>query len=140
MVQGQRIDDDRVEEVLAGASLVIAHNASFDRRFLERRLASFADKPWACSIADVHWDQYGLGSAKLEYLVIKRCAEFFAGHRADEDCFAAIHLLAPPLPSGTLPMRLLLESSRRPTVRIWALGAPFEAKDALKARRYRWSG
>ena len=49
------------------------------------------------------------------------------------------HLLATPLESGDLPLKLLLQSARKKTVRIWAVGAPFDAKDALKARRYRWN-
>ncbi len=36
-------------------------------------------------------------------------------------------------------MALLLESARRRTIRIWAIGAPIEQKDLLKARRYRWN-
>src|SRR5437016_624165 len=38
MVAGQSIDDAMVKDLLGRAVLVIAHNASFDRRFLERRL------------------------------------------------------------------------------------------------------
>ena len=30
-------------------------------------------------------------------------------------------------------------SARTPSYRIWALGAPFDKKDVLKQRRYRWS-
>jgi DNA polymerase-3 subunit epsilon len=51
-----------------------------------------------------------------------------------------MHALATPLVDGALPFALLLESARRPMVRIWAIGSAFEAKDALKARAYRWSG
>ena len=38
MVQGQRLDEVRIAELLAGADLVIAHNAGFDRPFAEARL------------------------------------------------------------------------------------------------------
>ena len=31
------------------ANLVIAHNATFDRRFVERRFPVFVEKAWACS-------------------------------------------------------------------------------------------
>lgn len=40
MVAGQRIDVDAVRALVDRASLVIAHNASFDRRFLERLTVS----------------------------------------------------------------------------------------------------
>ena len=36
-------------------------------------------------------------------------------------------------------MSALLATARRPTVRLWAEGSPFETKDLLKARSYRWS-
>jgi DNA polymerase-3 subunit epsilon len=33
----------------------------------------------------------------------------------------------------------LLDRARRPIVRLWAVGSPFDLKDVLKARGYRWS-
>ena len=51
MVAGQAIDLDQVGQLLAGASLVIAHNARFDRPFVEQLHPGFAALPWACSIA-----------------------------------------------------------------------------------------
>ena len=38
MVAGHRIDDSAVNDLLSQVVLVIAHNADFDRRFLEKRL------------------------------------------------------------------------------------------------------
>ena len=49
MVAGHRIDDRAVHDLLSRVVLVIAHNADFDRRFLEKRLPAFATKHWACS-------------------------------------------------------------------------------------------
>ncbi len=138
-VAGQRIDDAAVAAALGSASLVIAHNAEFDRPFTERRLPAFRDKPWACSIRDVRWRQAGLSSSSLEYLLMKRCACFYGAHRADQDARAVVHLLATPFDDGALPMRLLLDSARRGTLRVWAEGSPIETKDLLKARRYRWN-
>jgi len=37
MVAGHRIDDGAVNDLLGRVVLVIAHNADFDRRFLEKR-------------------------------------------------------------------------------------------------------
>lgn len=138
-VAGQRIDDHAVAARLESASLVIAHNAEFDRPFTERRLAAFRDKPWACSIRDVGWREAGFSSSSLEYLLMKRCGCFYGAHRADQDALAVVHLLATPFDDGTLPMRRLLDHARRGTVRLWAEGSPIETKDLLKARRYRWN-
>jgi DNA polymerase III subunit epsilon len=140
MVRGQRIDDARVHAMLDGVNLVVAHNATFDRRFLERRLRVFERTPWACAIAEVPWHRYGCHGTKLEFILFKRCAEFFDGHRAAEDCYAGIHVLATAMPCGTVPFKLLLDSARTATVRVWAHESPYASKDALKARKYRWHG
>lgn len=140
MVRGRRIDDALIDGLLRDVCLVVAHNAGFDRPMVERRFPAFAGLHWACSHAEVPWPKLGCRGSKLDYLLFQRCAEFFAGHRADEDCLAAIHVLATPHTDGTIPFQLLLESARTPTHRVWAVGAPFETKDALKARRYRFFG
>ncbi len=138
-VQGQRINDEAVNALVRSAALVIAHNARFDRCFLERRLPIFESKAWACSMTEVPWPS-DARSTKLEFLLYKRCGLFFAAHRAETDCLALIHLLATPLDTSELPMASLLKSARTKTLRIWATNAPFEKKDALKARHYQWNG
>jgi DNA polymerase-3 subunit epsilon len=138
-VAGKCIDDAAVTGLLAEISLLIAHNAAFDRPFVERRLPAFRDMPWACSMQEVPWKLAGMSSASLEYLLMKHCSRFYAAHRADNDALGLIHLLATPLADGNLPMSLLLKSARTKSVRIWAEGASIEYKDMLKARRYRWN-
>ena len=138
MVRGRQLDDAAVTALLGSASLVIAHNASFDRPHVERRFPRFADRPWACSYQDVPWSAHGCRSAKLEYLLLTTFGEFFAGHRALEDCQVGVHVLASRLPTGALPMAMLLEGARASTVRVWATGAPIGVKDVLKSRGYSW--
>jgi DNA polymerase-3 subunit epsilon len=53
MVAGHAIDPLEVAAFAEDAVLVIAHNASFDRRFLERLSAVFSLTPWACVLLDV---------------------------------------------------------------------------------------
>lgn len=139
MVAGQRIDDARVHDLAGRAQLVIAHNAKFDRPFLEARFPVFSDKHWACSINDVPWEAHGMGSVKLGWLLMEHAGLYFRAHRAEDDCLAAIHVLATPFADdGSLPMRHLLESSRRQTVLVRAVNAPFDTKELLKARNYQW--
>ncbi len=139
MVAGQRLDAGAIRAALGSAVLVVAHNAAFDRGFLERRLPDFADRYWACSMADVPWGVYGFDSPKLEFLLYKHARVFYEAHRADEDCFAGIHLLATPFANGDIPMRLLLENARRPMWRVEATNSPRERNDLLKGRGYRWN-
>jgi DNA polymerase III subunit epsilon len=137
MVAGHRIDDDQVAAVLAKVDLVIAHNAGFDRPFLERRLPGFVDKAWACSHREVPWDRLGCGSGKLDYILFSRCAEFFDAHRASGDCLVGVHVLATSM-DGERPMAMLLASARRPLRRLYAMDTPYDSRDTLKARGYRW--
>jgi DNA polymerase-3 subunit epsilon len=139
MVRGHRLDPAEVAAFANQANLIVAHNAGFDRRFAEKVHPIFAQKPWACSVTQVPWDAEGFDGAKLKYLAAG-CGFFFEGHRASDDCLATIEVLARPLKSTGRPaFATLLEEARRPTVRILALSAPFESKDVLKARGYRWS-
>ena len=139
MVAGQRIDLEAVEAFIAEADLIIAHNAGFDRPFCERLARGFAPKPWACSVKEVPWATFGYEGSKLGYLV-GQAGWFHTGHRAADDCHALLEVLAAPLPNGTgTALGHLLACSAKAGVRIWAEGAPFDFKDALKRRGYRWS-
>ena len=139
-VRGRRIDEARVGALLAGAGLVIAHNARFDRPQLERRLPAFADVAWACSCDDIPWKAEGIQSAKLEWLAYKLCGMYYEAHRADADCLMGVHLLATPLRSGEPAMAAMLRTARCATLRVWAVRSPIESKDRLKRRGYRWNG
>ncbi len=99
MVRGKRFDDAAVAQLLEGVSLVIAHNAKFDRPFLETRFPLFMKMPWACSIRDVGWRDSGYASSALEFLAY-RTGFFYDGHRAEIDCRALLAVLARPVDSN----------------------------------------
>ncbi len=138
MLRGQRLDEVRLAELLNGVDLVVAHNAGFDRPFVEARWPAFADLDWACSFADIDWKQEGRGSAKLTALAME-LGWFYDAHRAEMDCHALLAVLLPPLPvSGQPGLLRLAQCAKQPSFRLQATGAPFEAKDELRARGYRW--
>ncbi len=138
MVAGRRIDDDEVAKFLEGVTLVVAHNAKFDRVFLEKRLPIFESMPWGCTLSQVDWSGEGIGSAKLDYIAYQY-GFFYEAHRAEEDCFALLEILQRPLPkSGGLVLQSVLQGLARKSYQIYATNSPFETKDVLKARSYRW--
>ncbi|MGN6594758.1 3'-5' exonuclease [Sphingopyxis terrae] len=138
-LSGQSIDPDAVAEFVSEAALIIAHNAAFDRPFSERLNSSFANLPWACSATDIDWKAEGISSYRLENL-LGHFGYFHDAHRAIADCEALLFILSQPLPAseGTV-FSALLEAARRPAARIFAEGAPFDARHALKRRGYRWN-
>ncbi len=139
MVEGKSIDPGEVTAFVAQAALVIAHNAAFDRKFLERFAKGFDTKPWACSMSEVDWVQEGYEGTKLSYLA-SHSGFFYERHRATNDCFAAIKLLSlQQSRSGRTGLAHLLDRARMTTCRIYAENAPFAQKDILKARGYRWN-
>ena len=137
MVRGQRIDDARVAELVQAADLIVAHNAGFDRPFVEARLPVFAARAWNCSFAGIDWKGQGSGSAKLEFLAHER-GWFYDAHRALVDCHALLQVLAAPLKQGQSGLQHLLQGTSATRYKVRATGAPFDAKDALKQRGYRW--
>lgn len=139
MVKGLRIDDAKVAQVLQGTDLVVAHNAGFDRPFVEARFEGFEQLPWACSVNDIDWKAAGQSSAKLEILAL-RLGWFYEAHRAEADCHALLKVLCsePEAGQGTGLARLLAATAES-SYRLSATGAPFESKDLLKSRGYRWN-
>jgi DNA polymerase-3 subunit epsilon len=137
-VAGRTIDPEAVSR-FAGSDLIVAHNAEFDRRFMERFCPDLAGNPWACSMTEIAWRDHGHETSKLAFLAAGS-GFYYERHRAVHDCHATIELLRRPLGElGESALKILLASARRKTVRCWAENAPFEKKDELKSRGYRWN-
>lgn len=139
MVAGQTIDMACLEALIDSSDLIVAHNAGFDRPFCEALSPIFCNKAWACSVSEIDWSARGFEGSKLGYL-IGQSGYFHDGHRAVDDCFALLEVLGQTRPRSTsTPFAELHLASHRSRVRIYAENSPFDMKDQLKARGYRWS-
>ena len=139
MVAGQVIDIARLKSLIEPADLIIAHNAGFDRPFCEAFSPIFVHKAWACSVSEIDWSGRGFEGSKLGYL-IGQSGYFHEGHRAVDDCFALLEVLGQTRSGSTAaPFAELYQASQRSRVRIYAENSPFDMKDQLKTRGYRWS-
>lgn len=132
-VAGKHIDDAWVGMQVSDDPILLAHNAAFDRAFLDSRFPAFERQRWGCTASEIPWGDLGFEGKKLEYLLLK-LGYFYEGHRAEVDCLATAWLLA-ERPDA---FSMLLDSIEQQTVVVRAFGAPFGVKDQLKERGYRW--
>ncbi|WP_246510259.1 3'-5' exonuclease [Bradyrhizobium glycinis] len=139
MVAGHKFDDAAVAAFVESGVITIAHNSGFDRKFAERYWPVFEHKAWGCSMSEIDWRRHGFAGSQLGYL-LNGAGYFHQAHRAVDDCHALLEILAFELPTmGSSALALLLETARKPTMRVWAEQTAFELKDLLKRRGYRWN-
>lgn len=136
---GQAIDEERAVSLLASASVVISHNAGFDRPFVEDRLPRVRGLPWACSCRQVPWEAAGFEGRGLGWL-LAQSGLFHDGHRASSDVDALIALLMHELTDGRTVLGVLMEAAQTPSWIVRAVGAHFDVKDRLRTRGYHWDG
>lgn len=138
MLVNQSIDWKAVEEIFESSQIIIAHNARFDRPFIEKNLKKSVDKIWGCSLKQIDWAAKGFFSSKLELLNIYH-GFFVDAHRAINDVDALLYLLSLSSDERTNTyLSEIISNARRPTVQIIASSSPFETKDLLKIRGYNW--
>lgn len=93
MLKGKEIDWAVVANELKSAALVIAHNAAFDRAFVDRELNRAKQDSrhvWGCSYDMLEWDA---PVNKQEVLLAWYCGLLYEAHRAEADIHALLHLL-----------------------------------------------
>ena len=138
MVSGQSIDETKVRLIVEQSDLIFAHNAFFDRVMVEKHWPCFSKKPWACTFKSIDWLREGFSAGKLDYLGMQ-FGWFYDGHTALADCEACLALLAQTLPkSGRRVLEVVREVAQQTEHLICAIDAPFDEKDTLRDRGYRW--
>jgi len=138
MVSGHEINREKVNEIIQNADIMVAHNARFDRSFMDRYLPLSKDKIWACSVADIDWFGRGFVKGSLELLSIWH-GFYYESHRAMNDVDAVIHLLTHPSYKEKKPASELIKNAKIPYYKVIALNSPFETKDILRAHEYKWN-
>jgi DNA polymerase-3 subunit epsilon len=140
LLAGQSIDWSRVDSLLSGVDVVLAHNAAFDRGFVDRKSVVSREKLWACTSIQIDWRGKGFKNARL----VDVCGAqgiTYSAHRAMSDVGAMLQVIQlEDVFTGKPYLVELMESARREMAWIEAGGDTFAQKEQLKAQGFRWSG
>lgn len=128
MLKGKSIDENLTLNFLRDSSLIIAHNAKFDKSMLVRLFDDFKGYNWACSCSgDITWSNFGMSTKSLKYLLFE-AGYFYDAHRATPDVFALIQLLQ----VNQQACYEIITSATKESYDVRALNSPYSAKDVLK--------
>jgi DNA polymerase III subunit epsilon len=136
-VAGHSFPEEDVVYALTHVDLIVAHNAQFDRPWIEARFPDARGMPWGCSMRDPVWELHGMEGGKLALLGVQ-CGFFYDAHRADVDVDAVIGILGHSFDDGRTVLSVLVENAEAPSWMVRARGAAFDLKGRLRARGYRW--
>lgn len=130
-LKGHELKKEHFDDAFEGVEFVIAHNAKFDRGFVEKYYDN-KKMIWACTNVDLGLrDKLMIPSNSLGVLMAYLYGYFFGHHNALDDCWAGVHLC-------NLFLKELIEAVYKPEFRVYAYSSVFESKDFLKLRGYKW--
>ncbi|MEE2924277.1 MAG: 3'-5' exonuclease [bacterium] len=139
MVCGQSIRWETVNQMLTTVDIIIAHNAKFDRGFIDPLVPISSERIWACSMSQVDWSGTGTSCRNLSHLCMEH-GYFFDSHRAINDVKAGVQLLSFDSPKTGKPyLWELNQNCQQSELLVSAEGSPFSTKDILKAKGFRWN-
>ncbi|MBX9839538.1 MAG: hypothetical protein K2X69_14630 [Silvanigrellaceae bacterium] len=129
-------------KIMAEQSLcVIAHNAEFDKSFVEARGIILNNKnnlplEWICSYRDINYD-IQTENKKLGTLAEAYSVDSGGAHRALSDVTMLAQILF-KVPNIEEQVFSAIENKKKPEVKIISL-APFEMKEDVKKAGFRWN-
>ena len=139
-IKGRAIVWGHVDDLISNVDLIVAHNANFDRSFVDRNSVISVKKVWSCSVNDIDWLKRGFSSSKQELLCYWH-GFFFDAHRAMNDIDALINLLTHSSYTSNRPIIELIENSQKLQYIILAENFPYneKKKESIKRNKYQWN-
>jgi DNA polymerase-3 subunit epsilon len=137
-LEGHTIDWSRISRILSRCQFIIAHNAAFDRKWIDTALRKNncpvpEDAIWGCSMSQVDWTPVVRCSKALEVI----CAWhgfYYDSHNAVADVDATLHILR-----KNEYMKELFENAQASDYHVFASNSLREENTILKQGRYRWN-
>ena len=86
-----------MDSIFSRAEFVVAHNARFDKGFMEKLLPMSIDLPWKCSCFGIPWvKKHGLPNQRLSTIRDHLGIPQDDAHRALADCEVVLEALKRP--------------------------------------------
>ncbi len=116
------------------ADYLVAHNAKFDRQWMENHLhlGSLFDRPWLCSCHDIRWPQQHRQGQKLIDLALAHGVGVSSAHRALTDC----HLIA-ALFDRMIDLPQIFRQALEPKILVRAL-VSYDDRHLAKEAGFQW--
>lgn len=115
-LKGHRIDEESLRATLTGVEALIAHNAAFDRRFVEGVTTATHGLRWLCSLRSVDWAEW-VGRASLAAIAEHHQLPASPTHRALDDARTVLAALGLSHPRGGTILSHVLRSPDTPAQR-----------------------
>lgn len=137
----------RFADVASNADAVVAHSASFDRKFCDAEAHEghpMRSMPWICTLEDVDWPcvtRLALGragSGSLVRLALAHGVAVVSAHRSIHDCLLLARLFE-SIENMSDRLEAALVRSQRPKDTFIAM-VPREFNDELKVAGFHWDG
>lgn len=137
---GQKINWQEFEELIKDVDFVVAHNAKFDRPFVEKYSKEALVKPWLCSLTQIDWTSMGFPEKSLKLLGFYH-GFFYDAHRAVVDCQALLYLLNFKDPDETKTyLAHLSEFIDQTNFLVIAKNTPYKTKEVFNELGYFFEG
>jgi DNA polymerase-3 subunit epsilon len=92
MLKNKQIDYQKLDELFKQTELLVAHNVSFDKKFVKKEINSLNNKIWLCSMNGIRWYKKGFNSKGLQYLLKAHDIDPEQAHRSESDVMGLIKL------------------------------------------------
>lgn len=135
MVKNHSLDFDKIISLFQDVEIVIAHNAEFDRRILERHVA-IPNVVWGCTFKDIDYKAKFINSRALDYIAFRN-GFWFNGHDSEEDTLALIHILNCTF-EGKTYFQELMENAFEPSFKVILRDTDYADNPLIKEVWFRW--
>lgn len=122
-----------LEQLLAQADAVVAHNADFDRQWFGLGVLPAVELPWICTMNDVRWPKVKKARPGVTAVALAYGVPVWAAHRALTDCIylAQVFERCPDLEG-------LLQAAREPRV-LYRAVVSYDDRQVVKDAGFSWN-